>query len=109
MRTRRKKKLIYAKWLDYWLKNYVMLSAKPRTCARYSEVVRVYLVPSLGGYDMDALTPAVMQRFVTGLAERGGKQGGIGGRISAVLPRGIGLDPPLVSVLSGTARPRVLH
>lgn len=67
--------MIYAKWLDYWLKNYVMLSAKPRTCTRYSEVVRVYLVPSLGGYDMDALTPAVMQRFVTGLTERGGKQG----------------------------------
>ena len=41
--------MLYKEWLNDWLENYVRPSAKPRTYARYSDVVQKRLIPKFGG------------------------------------------------------------
>ena len=49
-----------------------------KTYVRYSEIVSQHLVESLGDYDMNTLTPLVLQRFVTKLLQNGNLKTGLG-------------------------------
>ena len=53
--------MLYKEWLNDWLENYVSPSAKPRTYARYSDVVQKRLIPKFGDVEMSALTPYVAE------------------------------------------------
>lgn len=66
----------YKEWLQEWLKNYVKIAAKQRTVRRYSEIINVHLIPSLGEYDVQELSPMILQKYVSELLEFGNKRTG---------------------------------
>ena len=53
-------------WLDEWFRNYIQPSSKIKTCERYSEIIEKHLKVKLGEYELDELTPLVLQRYVRG-------------------------------------------
>ena len=54
----------YGMWLDEWFRNYIQPSSKIKTCERYSEIIEKHLKVKLGEYELDELTPLVLQRYV---------------------------------------------
>lgn len=71
----------YSKWLDEWLENYVKPTSKERTYTRYECLIRVHIKRGLGRYELEALTPIVIQRFLTERMQRGNQI--TGGGLSA--------------------------
>lgn len=51
-------------WLDEWFRNYIQPSSKIKTCERYSEIIEKHLKVKLREYELDELTPLVLQRYV---------------------------------------------
>ncbi len=70
--------MYYKDWLPEWLENYVKPTTKSKTYLRYEEISRRHLVPSLGQYAMEELTPLLLQRYVTGLLQNGNLKTGQG-------------------------------
>lgn len=68
----------YQHWLDIWLKNYVKPSAKERTYIRYEQLIRTHIASKIGDADLNALTPIVLQSFVTELSACGNVKTGNG-------------------------------
>lgn len=68
----------YGIWLDEWFCNYIRPSSKSRTCERYSEIIEKRLKLKLGEYELDELTPLVLQRYITELIESGNMKTGRG-------------------------------
>lgn len=62
--------MLYKKWLETWLENYVKPSNKGRTYTRYTELVRQHL-GGVGGYELTDLTPLILQQFVMSLLQSG--------------------------------------
>jgi hypothetical protein len=58
-------KLTVGEWLEQWLTT-VRQEVSPKTHERYSELVRGYLVPVLGGIALSKLTPTAIQPRSTG-------------------------------------------
>lgn len=71
----------YSEWLNVWLDNYVKPSAKERTFIRYEQLIRTHVAAKIGDKDVDALTPIVLQSFVTELLCSGNEK--TGGGLSA--------------------------
>ena len=61
----------YGMWLDEWFRNYIQPSSKIKTCEKYSEIIEKHLKVKLGEYELDELTPLVLQRYVTELMHSG--------------------------------------
>ena len=61
----------YGMWLDEWFRNYIQPSSKIKTCERYFEIIEKHLKVKLGEYELDELTPLVLQRYVTELLRSG--------------------------------------
>ncbi|MCM1124520.1 MAG: site-specific integrase [Eubacterium sp.] len=70
--------MIFKEWLTEWFENYVKPSAKDKTQIRYSEIISQHLIPDLGEYEMEELTPLVLQRYVTELMNSGNLKTGEG-------------------------------
>lgn len=68
----------YKEWLNYWLENYVQPTAKQRTYIRYKEIVCQHIFPKLGEYSLPALTPFIMQCYITELLKAGNLKTGMG-------------------------------
>jgi len=68
----------YKDWLNEWLEYYVKPSSKQKTYIRYSEIVSQHLVKALGDYEMDDLTPLILQRYATELLQSGNLKTGKG-------------------------------
>ena len=68
----------YSKWLNIWLENYVKPTHKIRTFDLYNQTVSKKIIPYLGDYDMDELTPITIQRCVTELSQSGNIKTGKG-------------------------------
>ena len=68
----------YKEWLNIWLNNYVKTSTKLRTYERYSQTVRVNILPILGEYELSELTPLLLQTYVTDLLTHGNNRTGMG-------------------------------
>lgn len=68
----------YKEWLHDWLELYQKESVKPRTYKQYEDVISHRLIPSLGEYEMDDLTPIVLQRFIVELSQNGNTKSGKG-------------------------------
>ncbi len=73
--------MIYEQWLKEWLENFVKPTSKPKTYLRYSEIVDCHICRGLGSYELDELTPLVLQKFTTDLLKRGNVK--TGGGLSA--------------------------
>ena len=71
----------YAQWLDIWLENYVKITTKERTFSRYKQIIRTHITEKLGSFDVNNLTPAVLQSFITELLYGGNLK--TGKRLSA--------------------------
>ncbi|MBQ8319710.1 MAG: site-specific integrase [Clostridia bacterium] len=84
----------YTKWLDDWLDNYIRPSSKAKTYTRYVEIVNQHVKPRLGDYEMDDLSPIIIQKFITQLLQNGN------------LKTGAGLSPnsvnSIISVIQGS-------
>ncbi len=70
--------MIFKEWLIEWFENYVKPSAKDKTQIRYSEIIHQHIIPDLGEYEMDALTPLILQKYVTELTRSGNLKTGKG-------------------------------
>lgn len=77
----------YSGWLNIWLENYVKPTHKIRTFDLYNQTVSKKIIPYLGDYDMDELTPITIQRCVTELSQSGNIKTGKG--LSSNLVNGI--------------------
>ena len=72
------RRMKYGIWLDEWFCNYIRPSSKRKTCERYSEIIEKRLKVKLGEYELDELTPLVLQRYITELIESGNMKTGKG-------------------------------
>ena len=68
----------YKEWLNIWLENYVQPTHKIRTFDLYKQAVEKKIVPYVGDYDMDELSPITIQRYVTEISEKGNTRTGKG-------------------------------
>ena len=67
----------YEKWLYEWLSNYIKPTAKGKTYTRYSEIVEKHLIPRLGQYELEEISPLLLQTQVADFLECGNlKTGG---------------------------------
>lgn len=58
-------------WLNIWLNKYVKMSAKLRTYNIYKETIEKHINPVLGEYELEELTPDILQSFVLEKKEKG--------------------------------------
>ena len=68
----------YKEWLVEWLENYVKQSSKAKTHTRYTQIVHSHLIPRLGEYEMDELTPQLLQRHIVDMRKCGNHRTGGG-------------------------------
>ena len=68
----------YKEWLHNWLELYEKESVKPRTYKQYEDIIEKRLIPALGDYDMDDITPMILQRYVVELSQKGNAKTGKG-------------------------------
>lgn len=68
----------YTNWLDDWLENYIRPSSKIKTYTRYAEIVDQHIKPNLGEYEMDDLSPIILQKHITQLLQNGNLKTGKG-------------------------------
>ena len=61
----------YKEWLDVWFANYIEPSSKTKTCERYSEIIEKHLKVKLGEYELEELSPIVIQKYITELMQSG--------------------------------------
>lgn len=50
----------YKEWLNDWLELYEKESVKPRTYKQYEDVINKRLIPALGDYEMEDLSPIIL-------------------------------------------------
>ncbi|MBP5177908.1 MAG: site-specific integrase, partial [Clostridia bacterium] len=74
----------YQEWLHNWIENYIQPTAKSRTFSRYADVSTQHIIPKLGEYELDDLTPDILQRYVTELLQSGNIRTGKGLSSSSV-------------------------
>ena len=74
----------YSDWLDDWMDNYVLPSAKAKTIKTYEEVISNHLRPDIGDRDIDAIEAIELQRYVTGLLRSGNLLNGKGLSVNTV-------------------------
>ncbi len=55
----------YKDWLREWLRNFVKPSVKARTLNRYENIVNLHIIPTLGNYYLNELSPILLQQFIT--------------------------------------------
>lgn len=68
----------YSEWLNIWLENDVKPTRKIRRFDLYRQMVEKKIVPYLGDYDMDELTPITIQCYITEMVENGNLRTGKG-------------------------------
>lgn len=61
----------YKQWVFEWLENYVKPTSKGKTYKRYLEIVNQHILIPLGEYEMEDLTPIILQRFISTLLTHG--------------------------------------
>lgn len=64
----------YKEWLNNWLENFVKPTSKIRTYERYKQVVDFHISNNIGNYDLNELTPIVLQNFIANLLKNGNKR-----------------------------------
>ena len=68
----------YKEWLHDWLELYEKESVKPRTYKQYEDVINKRLIPALGDYEMEDLSPIILQRYIVELLQKGNTKTGKG-------------------------------
>ncbi len=68
----------YIDWLNQWLEIYIRPSVKVRTYERYKLIIEQHIKDKIGNFDLDDLSPLVLQSFITGLLQNGNRKTGAG-------------------------------
>ena len=68
----------YQEWLIEWLENYVRPTSKLKTHMRYEQIVHSHLIPRLGSYELEELTPQLLQHQIVDMGKCGNKRTGKG-------------------------------
>ena len=68
----------YKEWIELWFENYVKPTSKTKTCICYTSIIQRQIMPKLGDYDLDEITPLILQKFVTALLTAGNSKTGRG-------------------------------
>ena len=68
----------YQEWLIEWLENYVRPTSKMKTHARYEQIVHSHLIPRMGAYELEELTPQLLQHQIVDMGKRGNRRTGKG-------------------------------
>lgn len=55
----------FSDYLDYWLDKYCKNNLKPATITNYQKKIRLHIKPILGQYKLKALSPTVLQNFIS--------------------------------------------
>lgn len=61
----------FSDYLDIWLDRYCSVNVKPGTIEAYKKKIQAYIRPELGSYRLKALTPAVLQEFISNKFNQG--------------------------------------
>jgi integrase len=64
-------KTMLGDFLERWLKDYVRPNLSPRGYERYESIIRVHLLPSMGGLQLTQLRPEHLQRHYTSKLNKG--------------------------------------
>lgn len=67
-------KMIYKIWLSEWLNNYIKPTCKIRTYERYKQIVNIQILSEIGDFELNDITPSILQNFVTKLLNNGNKR-----------------------------------
>ena len=59
----------YKHWLNEWLQYYIQPSNKFRTYKKYKSQIELHIVPTLGEYELNKLSPLVLQKFTAHLVK----------------------------------------
>ena len=78
--------MTYKVWLSEWLELYVK-PLKHRTYERYKAICELHIIEGLGDYELDDLTPLVLQKHVNKEMTHGNKKNG--GKLSANATNGV--------------------
>lgn len=65
-------------WFKEWLAHYVKPTSKEKTYQRYEEIVVQHILPKFGNFELEKLTPIVLQRYISELLESGNLRTGDG-------------------------------
>ena len=68
----------YNQWLDIWLENYVKPTTKIKTYTIYKQIVEKRLKQRLGEYELNEISPVILQSYVTELLRQGNAITGTG-------------------------------
>jgi len=60
-----------AAFLEHWLTDVLPATVTPSTAVNYANIAKTYLLPHLGGIQLDKLTPAQVRQAMTKLAVQG--------------------------------------
>ena len=72
--------MTYKEWLSEWLELYVT-PLKQRTYERYNDICNLHIIGQLGDYELDELTPLILQKHVNEIKAHGNRKNG--GALSA--------------------------
>ena len=72
--------MTYKEWLSEWLELYVT-PLKHRTYERYKDICNLHIIGQLGDYELDELTPLILQKHVNEIKAHGNRKNG--GALSA--------------------------
>lgn len=64
----------FGAWLDIWMDNYVVPSAKIKTAICYESIVKNHIKPRLGDYELSDVTALTIQKVATDLLKNGNKR-----------------------------------
>lgn len=86
----------YIDWLTQWLENYIRPSVKVRTYERYHLIIEQHIKDCIGNIELDALSPLVLQKFISELLQNGNRKTGKGLSANSV--------NAVISVIQGSLR-----
>jgi integrase len=61
----------FSEWLSFWFTSKVKNEVKPTTYSSYYRMIKKYILPFLGDYELKKMTISVIQNFVVSLQEQG--------------------------------------
>ena len=72
-------KISFADWLNRWFEEYVIPITKTKSQERYEGMIRNHIVPSLGGIELNKVTPSDIQSLEARLLAGGMAPKGVDG------------------------------
>ncbi len=60
--------MTYEEWLSEWLNNYIQTTNKLQTFERYKNIVSLHIIPHLGKYKLEDISPIILQKYITNLS-----------------------------------------